>query len=198
MSEGDQALEAVRAVLREWQADQLADSLKHGGVHPAVFKREKKDVYLLDEVYGVRRDLPLNDVSRTNVDDVFVNSLATDKHIVVFGSSKQGKTSLRSAHRIIESPATIDGTTVVQVADLASARPTRRTRHIRFGEELSAGAFRYLVVAQYEGESDVYLFYLDEQWRVLSDTLHADVERAIQQAEYEFENVRFEPRRAGA
>ncbi len=60
-----------------------------------MFKREKKDVYRLDEVYGVSRDLPLNYVSRDNVDDVFVNSLATDKHIVVFGSSKQGKTSLR-------------------------------------------------------------------------------------------------------
>ena len=59
-----------------------------------MLKRDKK-VYRLDEVYGVSRDLPLNYVSRDNVDDQFVNSLATDKHIVVFGSSKQGKTSLR-------------------------------------------------------------------------------------------------------
>jgi hypothetical protein len=34
-------------------------------------------------------------VTREGVDGVFVDSLASDKHIVVFGSSKQGKTSLR-------------------------------------------------------------------------------------------------------
>lgn len=51
--------------------------------------------YRLDEVYGVTRTLPLNYVTRDGVDGDFVSSLATDKHIVVFGSSKQGKTSLR-------------------------------------------------------------------------------------------------------
>lgn len=51
--------------------------------------------YKLDEVYGVTRDLPLNYVERERVDGVFVSSLASDRHIVVFGSSKQGKTSLR-------------------------------------------------------------------------------------------------------
>lgn len=51
--------------------------------------------HTLDAVYGVSRDLPLNYVSRELVDDAFVDCLASDKHIVVFGSSKQGKTSLR-------------------------------------------------------------------------------------------------------
>lgn len=50
---------------------------------------------LLDEVFGVSRDLPVNYVVREGVDGEFVNNLARDKHIVVFGSSKQGKTSLR-------------------------------------------------------------------------------------------------------
>lgn len=49
----------------------------------------------LDDVYGVARDLPINYVEREGVDGLFVASLARDKHIVVFGSSKQGKTSLR-------------------------------------------------------------------------------------------------------
>ncbi|MEP1125278.1 MAG: hypothetical protein ABJH68_15440 [Ilumatobacter sp.] len=47
------------------------------------------------EVFGVQREVPLNYVTRPAVDDVFVGSLTTDKHIVVHGSSKQGKTSLR-------------------------------------------------------------------------------------------------------
>jgi len=49
----------------------------------------------LDDVYGVSRDLPINYVTRDAVDGVFVSSLARGRHIVVFGSSKQGKTSLR-------------------------------------------------------------------------------------------------------
>lgn len=47
------------------------------------------------EVYGVNRDLPLNYVERKKVDDIFVNNLSRDKHVVIYGSSKQGKTSLR-------------------------------------------------------------------------------------------------------
>ncbi|MBP2559111.1 hypothetical protein J2857_001862 [Neorhizobium galegae] len=49
----------------------------------------------LRDVYGVGRDMPLNYVSRKDVDDDFISNLTRDKHIVVFGSSKQGKTTLR-------------------------------------------------------------------------------------------------------
>lgn len=49
----------------------------------------------LSDVYGISRDLPLNYVPRDSVDGTFVQSLTRDKHIVVYGSSKQGKTSLR-------------------------------------------------------------------------------------------------------
>ena len=47
------------------------------------------------DVYGIGRDLPLNYVEREKVDHIFVENLTRDKHVVVFGSSKQGKTSLR-------------------------------------------------------------------------------------------------------
>ncbi len=47
------------------------------------------------DVFGINRDLPLNYVARAEVDDLFVNSLTRDKHLVIYGSSKQGKTSLR-------------------------------------------------------------------------------------------------------
>jgi hypothetical protein len=47
------------------------------------------------DVYGINRDLPLNYVVRKEVDDSFINNLTRDKHLVIYGSSKQGKTSLR-------------------------------------------------------------------------------------------------------
>lgn len=55
----------------------------------AKFKHKASDVY------GIGRDLPLNYVSRKAVDELLVNSLTRDKHLVIYGSSKQGKTSLR-------------------------------------------------------------------------------------------------------
>ena len=48
-----------------------------------------------DEVFGVQRNLPLNYITREDVDDVLVDYLTRQKHVVIFGSSKQGKTSLR-------------------------------------------------------------------------------------------------------
>lgn len=47
------------------------------------------------DVYGIGRELPLNYVTRPSVDDAFLNNLTRDKHLVIYGSSKQGKTSLR-------------------------------------------------------------------------------------------------------
>lgn len=47
------------------------------------------------DVYGIGRDLPLNYVSREAVDEYFVANLTRDKHVIIYGSSKQGKTSLR-------------------------------------------------------------------------------------------------------
>jgi hypothetical protein len=51
--------------------------------------------YLTREVYGISRELPLNYVDREKVDNLFVEAISKDKIIVVHGSSKQGKTSLR-------------------------------------------------------------------------------------------------------
>lgn len=49
----------------------------------------------LAEVYGISRDVPLNYASRPNVDGALVDSLTRKKHLVIYGSSKQGKTCLR-------------------------------------------------------------------------------------------------------
>lgn len=49
----------------------------------------------LSDVYGIARGIPKTYVSRPYVDDALVNSLGRDKHIVIFGGSKQGKTCVR-------------------------------------------------------------------------------------------------------
>lgn len=56
---------------------------------------QEHPVHPLENVYGVSRKVPLTYVSRSYVDDVFASNLKRHKHLVVFGGSKQGKTSLR-------------------------------------------------------------------------------------------------------
>ncbi|MGB3495123.1 MAG: hypothetical protein WBA57_20510 [Elainellaceae cyanobacterium] len=51
--------------------------------------------YKTSEVFGISRNLPLNYVTRQDVDASLVENLTRDKHLVIYGSSKQGKTSLR-------------------------------------------------------------------------------------------------------
>jgi len=51
--------------------------------------------HTVDDVFGFSRDLPLNYVVRDDVDSKFIDSLSRNQHIVIYGSSKQGKTSLR-------------------------------------------------------------------------------------------------------
>lgn len=50
--------------------------------------------YAVEQVFGLSRELPLNYVQRDGVDDEFYKAMVKEKHLVVFGSSKQGKTSL--------------------------------------------------------------------------------------------------------
>ncbi|MDN3631426.1 hypothetical protein [Vibrio lentus] len=52
-------------------------------------------VVTINDVFRTSRGLPKNYVTRKSVDEKFINALSLDSHIVVHGSSKQGKTSLR-------------------------------------------------------------------------------------------------------
>ncbi|MBA5247376.1 hypothetical protein H1R16_03770 [Marnyiella aurantia] len=52
------------------------------------------DNFLTKDVFGIQREVPLNYVQR-EADTVFTDSLNRGHHIVIFGSSKQGKTCLR-------------------------------------------------------------------------------------------------------
>lgn len=48
-----------------------------------------------DDVFGISRVVPLNYVTRKGADDFLIDNLTRDKHLVIYGSSKQGKTCLR-------------------------------------------------------------------------------------------------------
>ncbi|MGO1058182.1 hypothetical protein ACTL32_03510 [Planococcus sp. FY231025] len=58
----------------------------------------KEIIYRAESVFGISRDLPLNYVIRNDIDILFNDSLKRNKHVVIFGSSKQGKTSLRKKY----------------------------------------------------------------------------------------------------
>jgi hypothetical protein len=49
------------------------------------------------DVFGVSREIPLTYVERTNVDNKLLENLTRDKHVIIYGSSKQGKTCRRVA-----------------------------------------------------------------------------------------------------
>lgn len=53
---------------------------------------------LTNQVYGVSNDLIDTYIERPLVDQAFVAGLQKNKHIIVYGASKQGKTSLTNKH----------------------------------------------------------------------------------------------------
>lgn len=51
-----------------------------------------------NQVFGVSNDTIETYVERKQVDDLFIDGLTRNKHIIVYGASKQGKTSLTNKH----------------------------------------------------------------------------------------------------
>lgn len=51
-----------------------------------------------NQVYGVSNELIDTYIERKNVDEAFIQGLQKNKHIIVYGASKQGKTSLTNKH----------------------------------------------------------------------------------------------------
>jgi hypothetical protein len=47
------------------------------------------------------------------------------------------------------------------------------------------------VIARYDEEPGVYLFYCDDAFQTLTDTWHEDVEAARDQCEFEYGSVRY-------
>ena len=77
-----------------------------------------ENIVLVDEVFRTSRDLPKNYISRKHVDDLFIDSLAKETHIVIHGSSKQGKTSLRKKNLLEDDYISITCSNTWDIADI--------------------------------------------------------------------------------
>ncbi|MEH2401844.1 hypothetical protein [Nostoc sp.] len=54
-------------------------------------------VYKTNDVYGIQRDLTLNYIKRQKVYKKLIENLDRSRHVVIYGSSKRGKTSLKKS-----------------------------------------------------------------------------------------------------
>jgi len=57
-----------------------------------------ENIVSASDVFKTSRGLPLNYVTRNHADQRFIDALTEDSHLVIHGSSKQGKTSLRKSN----------------------------------------------------------------------------------------------------
>jgi hypothetical protein len=61
-------------------------------------RREQRQSFNVDTVFGIHRGDTCHYVERVQVDDAFLGHLIGGKHLCIYGSSKQGKTALRKKH----------------------------------------------------------------------------------------------------
>jgi hypothetical protein len=84
-------------------------------------------------------------------------------------------------------PPQLDDAPVLFWASTSHARPTARTTH-RAGGRILPPAIN-LAICQYPGDTQYYLFYCDADWNVQTDTAHASLDAAKDQAEFEYEGI---------
>jgi len=66
-----------------------------------------REVFMhLNNVFGVSKDPVASYIERDAVDQALADALATTKQIVIYGSSKQGKTALLQRHLVEQQRAT--------------------------------------------------------------------------------------------
>ena len=91
-------------------------------------------------------------------------------------------------------PTELDGARVLKYAIVTpEVRPTGATRHYRGALLPCASA---LAVATYDSdptENSYYLFYLDTEGQVMTDTWHQSVEQALAHAAFEYEGLSWQP-----
>jgi hypothetical protein len=89
---------------------------------------------------------------------------------------------------LVGPPELLDGARVLAfaVAD-APVAPTGGTTHRIESEALGPAAG--LAIARFDGDRQFYLFYCDPAWQVVADTCHSTMERAREQAEFEYRGM---------
>jgi hypothetical protein len=93
----------------------------------------------LQEVFGVSKQRVLSYLEREAVDGFFVRALASDKQIIVYGSSKQGKTSLVDKHLSYESNVLVSCTPKYEATDIYKAILRNENVHLETDSEKSTG-----------------------------------------------------------
>lgn len=100
----------------------------------------------VDAVFGVGRDIPLNYVDRPEVDEKFKKSLHRQQHVVIFGSSKQGKTSLRKKNLRDDEYIVVSCQNKWTLAELHSAILKEAGFNVRQSVEKTTGGTHKVVV----------------------------------------------------
>lgn len=89
-----------------------------------------------------------------------------------------------------EPPQELDGASVVKFAVVTpEVQPTGTTHHTIGGADFGPAAA--LAVARYPARDGIYLFYLDDDGRVVTDTWHPSLDDALAQAAFEYEGLRW-------
>jgi hypothetical protein len=110
-----------------------------------------EQTHAVDDVFGVNRDLPLNYVARERVDGKLIDSLSRNQHIVIYGSSKQGKTSLRKHCLINDDYIVVSCQNRWSLTQLNSAILKRAGFKVELSETKSATGQNKILV-EFEGE----------------------------------------------
>jgi hypothetical protein len=93
----------------------------------------------LQEVFGVSKQRVLSYLEREAVDGFFVKALGSDKHIIVYGSSKQGKTSLVDKHLPYESNVLVSCTPKFESTDIYKSILRNENIYLESATEKSSG-----------------------------------------------------------
>jgi hypothetical protein len=94
----------------------------------------------LEEVFGVSNKRVLSYLEREAVDGFFLKAVKSDKQIIVYGSSKQGKTSLVDKHVPYESNVVVSCTPKFEATDIYKSILRREGIEIETSSESSSGS----------------------------------------------------------
>ncbi len=106
----------------------------------------EKDAIKTERVFGISNAYIDSYVDRTDVDELFKDGLNSDKHIIVYGSSKQGKSSLIRQHVLDDMKVSVDCTPRTTLVDIYKSVlrqlhvELEETRTSETGNEVSANA----------------------------------------------------------
>lgn len=78
----------------------------------------EKDAIFTQRVFGISNAYLDSYIDRPDVDELFKDGMNSDKHIIVYGSSKQGKSSLIRQHVLDDKKITVDCTPRTTLVDI--------------------------------------------------------------------------------